>query len=96
MKYAIWNLVVDAPNYLTGPESRIAELGGSAEAAWSNGEPEDDADILGYVYGDFDANEMSHWNYRELTQEEALDFCKTINAQAYLLEDGKIAAPIQE
>lgn len=95
MKYAIWNLVEDAPNYLTGPESKIVELGGSAEAGWTNGNPENAADILGYVKGNFDTDELAHWNYREITQEEALAFCQAINPAAYLLPDGKITTPIE-
>ena len=95
MKYAFWNLVEDEPNYLTGPEPKIVELGGSAEAAWSNGMVEDGADILGYVTGNYDPAELSHWNYQEATQEEALAFCQSINPEAYLLPDGKITIPTE-
>lgn len=96
MRYALWDLVEDLPNYLTGPEARIVELGGQAESSWSNGFVEDGADILGYVSGDFDPAELSHWNYREITQEDALAFCQTINPEAYLLPDGKITAPVDQ
>ena len=94
MRYAFWDLKEDSPNYLTGPEAKIVELGGSAEASWTNGIVEDGADILGYVTGNFDANELSHWNYREITQEEALDFCLAINPEAYILPNGKIGVPV--
>lgn len=96
MRYALWDLKADLPNYLTGPEQKIYELGGFAEASWTSGEPQDGADILGYVTGDFNLTELSHWDYREITQEEALAFCQTINPEAYLLPDGKITAPILE
>jgi hypothetical protein len=96
MKYALWDLVEDSPNYLTGPESKIAELGGRAEASWTNGIVEQGADILGYVTGDFDAEELSHWNYREVDEAEALAFCKAIDPNAYLLPDGKITTTTQE
>ena len=96
MKYAIWNLVQDEPNYLSGPEGKIAELGGHAEGGWSKGQVQTGADILGYVTGQFDSSDLSHWNYREVTQAEALEFCQQINPNAYLTEDGRISAPIQE
>lgn len=94
MRYALWDLKEDSPNYLTGPESKIIELGGSAEASWTNGIVEDGADILGYVTGNFDANELSHWNYREISEQEALDFCLAINPEAYILPNGKIGVPV--
>lgn len=95
MRYALWNLKEDEPNYLTGPESKIVELGGAAEASWPNGRVEEGADILGYVIGNFDPAELLHWNYKEITQEEALAFCQAINPEAYLLPDGKITKPIE-
>jgi hypothetical protein len=96
MKYAIWNLVAHTSQYLIGPESKIAELGGIAESSWTNGIVEQGADILGYVTGDLDAKDLSLWNYREVTQSEALEFCQDINPNAYLTKDGRISAPIQE
>lgn len=95
MRYAIWDLVEDIPNYLSGPESKIVKLGGSASGAWPNGVIEHGADILGYIDGDFDPAELSHWNYREVSQAEALAFCQEINPEAYLLPDGRIVAPEQ-
>lgn len=95
MKYAIWNLIEDTPNYLTGPEAKIVELGGSAHPTWANGAIEKGADILAYVEGNFDTDELAHWNYREITQEEALAFFQAINPEAYLLPDGKITTPME-
>lgn len=93
MKYAFWDLIEESPNYLIGPEPVIAEAGGRAEAAWTAGVVEDGADILGYVYGDFDPSDLAAWNYREITQQEALDFCLAIDPEAFLLPDGKIGIP---
>lgn len=95
MKYALWSLKEDEPNYLTGPESKIVEMGGSAEASWTNGIVEHSADILGYVNGEFDVTELAHWDYKEISQEQALAFCQSINPEAYLLTDGRIAAPFE-
>lgn len=96
MRYALWDLKEDVTNYLSGPEARIIELGGTAEASWANGMVENGADILGYVFGEFDINELAHWNYQEVTQEQALSFCLSINPDAYILANGKIAVPIEE
>lgn len=95
MRYALWDLVEDSANYYTGPEQKVFDLGGVAEASWANGIVENGADILGYITGDFDSAELSHWNYREISQQEALEFCQAINPEAYLLPDGRITAPIE-
>jgi hypothetical protein len=96
MKYAIWNLDITNPENITGPEPKIAELGGHAEGGWVHGQAENGDDILGYVTGQFATDELSAWNYREITQQQALEFALEINPEAYLIEDGRIAAPIEE
>jgi hypothetical protein len=93
MKYATWNLNFTDPNYGTGPEERIAAQGFSAEGSWISGIAEAEGTILGYVTGTPVASALADWNYTEVTQEEALAFATTINPEAYLLEDGRIAAP---
>ena len=94
MKYALWNLAPESELYLSGPEETIALLGGSAEAGWTNGQVEAGADILGYVSGNF-SGDLSKWNYREITQEEALHFCLEVDASAYLLPNGRITTPLE-
>jgi hypothetical protein len=96
MKYALWNLDLTDTANITGPESTIYNLGGNAEGSWTNGEVQLGSDILGYITGEFATDGLSAWNYREITQEEALEFAQSIDPQAYLTEDGRIAAPIQE
>lgn len=93
MNYASWKINFDIPNYGTGPEYKIIELGYSAEGAWANGPIETTGVILGYVEGQPDAKELSGWDFTYLTQEQALEFCKAINPKAHLLDDGKIAMP---
>lgn len=93
MKYAIWKLNFTNPEYGTGPESLIAELGGYAEGGWVSGQAELGGDILGYVTGEFASEELSKWDYREVTQVEALEFAQAINADAFLTEDGYIGYP---
>lgn len=95
MKYATWKLNFSDSKYGTGPEDKIAELGFGAEAAWISGES-DTATILGYITEPVDESELTTWEVKNITQQEALDFCLAINPEAYLLDDGRIAAPVQD
>jgi hypothetical protein len=93
MNYATWKLNFADPKYGTGPEDKIADLGFGAEAAWVNGQAENGGTILGYLTEPVDESELTVWEVQNITQAEALDFCLAINPEAYLLEDGRIAAP---
>jgi hypothetical protein len=96
MNYATWKLNFADPKYGTGPEDRIAELGLGAEGAWVSGSVENGGTILGYVTEPVDETELTTWQVTNITQAEALDFCLALNPEAYLLADGRIAAPILE
>lgn len=96
MNYATWKLNFANPEYGTGPEEKIAELGFGAEGAWVSGEAENGGTILGYVTEEQDESELTAWEFTNLSQAEALAFCLAINSEAYLLEDGTITAPIEE
>jgi hypothetical protein len=96
MNYATWKLNFSDPNYGTGPEYKIAELGFAAEGAWVAGEIENGGTILGYVTEEQDETELTAWDFTNITQSEALAFCLAIDPEAYLLEDGRITAPIEE
>jgi hypothetical protein len=96
MNYATWKLNFTDPNYGTGPEDKIAELGFGAEGAWVAGEVENGGTILGYVTEPVDESELTTWQVTNLTQEQALDFCLAINSEAYLLPDGKITVPYED
>lgn len=93
MKYATWKLNFDDPNYGTGPEEEIIAQGFTAEGRLLSGEARDGT-ILGYFTGD--PVNLSAWEFTEITQQEALDFALAINNKCYLLDDGKIAFPIEE
>ena len=95
MNYATWKLNFSDPNYGTGPEEKIAELGFGAEGAWVSGIIEDGGTILGYVTEALNPAELTAWEFQNLTQEEALAFAQTIASDAYLLPDGTISAPIE-
>lgn len=96
MNYATWKLNFTDPNYGTGPEDRIAELGFGAEGAWVLGEAENNGTILGYVTEPVDESELTTWQVTNITEAEALAFCLAINPEAYLLPDGRITAPIED
>jgi hypothetical protein len=93
VNYATWKLNFTDPKYGTGPEDKIAELGFAAEGAWANGQVENGATILGYLTAPQDESKLTTWSFANLTQEQALDFCRAINPDAYLLDDGTFAIP---
>ena len=96
MNYATWKLNFTDPNYGTGPEDTIADLGYGAEGAWVSGEAENGGTILGYLTEPADESELTLWELTNLTQAQALAFCQAINPAAYLLPDGTITAPLEE
>jgi hypothetical protein len=96
MKYATWKLNFTDPNYGTGPEDAISALGFSAEGGWVDGQVEAGGTILGYVSEAQDESALTAWEFANVTEEEALEFAQAINPEAYLLEDGRIGAPIEE
>ena len=96
MNYATWKLNFDNPNYGTGPEDKIAELGFGAEGAWVAGVVENGGTILGYVTEPVDESQLTAWEVTNITEPEALEFCLAINPEAYLLDDGRITAPYQD
>jgi len=91
MNYATWKLNFIDPNYGTGPEDTIFDLGIVAEGGW----PGKDNVILGYLSEEVDEMELNLWEVKNLTEEEALEFCQSINPEAFLLPDGRITAPRQ-
>jgi hypothetical protein len=95
MNYATWKLNFTDPKYGTGPEDKIAELGFGAEGAWVAGEVENGGTILGYVTEPQDESELAAWDFTNITQAQALEFCLALNAEAYLLDDGRITAPFE-
>jgi len=96
VNYATWKLNFTNPDYGTGPEAQIAELGATAQAAWIVGQAHEGGTILGYVTEPQDETKLSAWDFANITQEEALAFCQEIDSEAYLLEDGMITYPIEK
>jgi hypothetical protein len=96
MNYATWKLNFTDPNYGTGPEDKIAELGFGAEGAWVAGEIENGGTILGYVTEPQDESKLTAWEFTNITQFDALEFCLAINPKAYLIDDGRITSPDED
>ena len=96
MNYATWKLNFADPNHGTGPEEIIAELGFGAEGAWVSGEVENGGTILGYVTEAQDESELTIWEFQNITESDAIEFCLELNSKAELLPSGKIVAPIEE
>jgi hypothetical protein len=96
VNYATWKLNFTNPEYGTGPEDKIAELGFGAEADWVAGQIENGGTILGYVTEPVDETKLTTWEVKNISQAEALSFCLAINPEAYLLPDGRIAAPLED
>jgi hypothetical protein len=96
VNYATWKLNFTDPNYGTGPEYTIAELGFGGEGAWVAGQVENGGTILGYLTEPVDESELTAWEVTNITEAEALEFCLAINPEAYLLPDGRIAAPYED
>lgn len=95
MNYATWKLNFANPEYGTGPEDAIADLGYSAEGAWVAGQAENGGTILGYLTEPVDETQLTTWEVKNITQSQALDFCLAINPEAYLLDDARITLPIE-
>lgn len=91
MNYATWKLNFDNPDYGTGAELAISKQGVTAEAAWSNGQVQEGSTILGYLTDQVDESLLTDWDVKNVTQAQALAFCKKINSGATLLQDGRIA-----
>jgi hypothetical protein len=95
LKYATWKLVFDELGYGRGPEDAIREQGATAEGAYADGEVENGATILGYVYGELDESLLSAWQFDSRTKEEALAFCETFASKVTVDVDGKIIVEAQ-
>lgn len=94
MRYATWNLNFDDPRYGTGPEQEIANLGGWAECAIVNGDVTQGAIILGYFDGQVSG--LDKWDFQEVTESKALAFALGLNADCFLMENGKIGVAEDE
>ena len=89
MIYLKWKLS-DAGVSGTGPEETIADRGGLAEASWA---VDDDGYRIGYLTQTANLDDLDTWDVTEVTEAQALRFCKAIYAEAEVLPDGYISGP---
>lgn len=71
--YAFWKLKTDDGKYYTGPEQTIIDSGGSAEPIYS-GIFNSVEVILGKIYVDLSAVDLSPWDLITVTPSEARQF----------------------
>lgn len=96
MRYATWQLCwMPDPRYGSGPESVIAERGGSAEGVFSTGANVQDT-IVGYIYGDVSLTDLDNWNVVEITGAEALTLAKALDPEATMNDEGRIVFPMPD
>jgi hypothetical protein len=89
MKYATWKLKFDNPKYGYGPQVVALNLGVQLEGAYLVGYPSGGT-ILGYVFGDAAPDNFADFEYKEITQGEALNFVQDIDPTAYVDTTGRI------
>jgi hypothetical protein len=92
MRYLTWKLSWSEDNkYGYGPEKTAADNGGLLEASsWSIPDVETGR-ILGYMTNDVPLELLSEWDVVELSKEEALEFAKAVDQNAYIAGNSTIA-----
>jgi hypothetical protein len=95
MRYAKWLLVWEGePQEGYGPEGTALSLGGSAEGAFSEGDPR--SFIYGYVSDDLDLTALANYEMTEVTEAEILQKAQEQNPECYIDSDGRLAYPQPE
>ena len=89
MNYLKWKLSTDGVSG-TGPEETIDTRGGLAEASWAVA---GDGYRIGYLTQTANLDDLTTWDVTEVTEAQALRFCKAIYAEAEVLPDGYISGP---
>ena len=88
MTYLKWRL--SEGTWGTGPEGAIYSRGGRADAGWA-------VAVDGYRIGSLpetaDLTGLETWDVTEVTEAQALAFCRQFYAEAAVLADGTISGP---
>jgi hypothetical protein len=73
-------------------------LAGAVAGQVSNtpGEPNNATLLIVLPVAALDAAQLAAWNFAYKTEAEALAFCQAINSEAFLAEDGRIGAPMED
>ena len=88
MTYLKWKL--SEGTWGTGPEGTIADRGGDAEASWA---VDAGGYRVGYLIQTADLAGLEVWDVTEITEAEALTFCRQLWADAEVQDDGLITGP---
>lgn len=94
MRYATWQLHFENTRYGTGPEALAYASNATIEGAHLLGQAKGGT-IVGYFEGLDSFDELSQWNFQEVTSQEALDLVLTTYPTAKMTADGKITVSIQ-
>jgi hypothetical protein len=86
MKYAQWTISRPAGST---PEPLIRSRGGQA----SGGFMKDANTIIGYVWSDVDLTGLEQWNFKTITNTQAMTIAKGLNSKCFFGDDGTIQAP---
>ena len=90
MRYATWK-VHFLPEAIEGstPEMVIRARGGEA----SGGVSLDDFSVIGYLSDNAQTQNLTAWDFQEITETEALTLAQTLNLSYYIFTDGTFQLP---
>ena len=90
MKYLKWQLHDASGVSGTHPVETIAAMGGSANTSEY---VDDDGYRIAYLWEDVDISVLdSAWDVTEVTEAEALTFCRQLYEDAVIMADGRVSS----
>lgn len=96
MRYITWFLSFEPDErYGTGPESTIAERGGSAEGIFFTG-TQPSSMIVGKVNDNADISNLDFWQVLEITPAQALAFAQETIEGVVLNENNELIFPLPD
>ena len=92
MRYLKWKL--SHGTWGTHPVVAIHDMGGRASTSWA---VDDDGYRIAYLWEDVDITQLdSAWDVTEVTEAQALTFCRQFYAGAEVQDGGTISGPPPE
>ena len=92
MRYLKWKL--SHGTWGTHPVVTIHDMGGRANTGWA---VDDDGYRIAYLWEDVDITQLdSAWDVTEVTEAQALTFCRQFYAGAEVQDGGTISGPPPE
>jgi hypothetical protein len=89
MTYLKWKL--SEGTWGTGPERDVVDRGGMLRAGWA---VDDDGYRIGYLTQTAALTGLETWDVTEVTEAEALTFCRQFYGDAEVMPDGRISGPV--